>query len=131
MTDIFRVLAESHRSHLNKVMQPGSPEYPEGEWQALKLIESLAEMMIRRTSAALPRGYDLRVSGVNFNRFERSGYRGKLLLKAQLYPAGSEGRRKGLLKVFIHEEDRKGKTKRLARAVYYLHIGRGLNRNVA
>lgn len=128
MKDIFRILEKNKKSHLQKVVPVSSTEFPNSQWQALNLIESSAQLMLERVSAALPVGFSKNISKVRLEVLKDPGGGEKLFVKAQIY---QYNKRHYQLKVFVHEVDRKNRSTKLAKAIYDIDVNSDQTKNVA
>ncbi len=115
MKDVFKILEQSHKAQWQKVVPVSAAEYPSSQWQALNLIETSAQLMLKRMASALPRGFTESVKAVNMDLLQAPGQGEKLFIKAQVYPSG---KKEQTLKIFMHEVNAKGKAVKLAKAFY-------------
>lgn len=120
MKDIFKILEKNNKATLQKTVSIQSSETQNSEWQAIKLIESSAQLMLRRMSEALPLGYESNIINVRLQLFKNLGNGDRIFVKAQLY---QYNKKHFQLKVFAHEIDRKNKSSKLAKAVYDVQVG--------
>ena len=128
MKDVFKILEQSHKAQWQKMVPISAAEYPNSQWQALNLIETSAQLMLKRISAALTRGFSENIREVKMDLLEKPGNGEKLFIKAQVYPAG---RKEQTLKIFVHEIAPNGKTIKLAKAFYKVEIRPQDERSVA
>ena len=119
MKDVFKILEKSQKAQWQKTVPVSAADYPNSQWQALNLIETSAQLMLKRISSALPRGFTEHIKEVNMDLLQKPGKGEKLFIKAQLYPAG---KKEQTLKIFVHEINAAGKTIKLAKAFYAVEI---------
>ncbi len=91
------------------------------QWNALQMMENAATEMRGRLQTHLPENCTENVQQVQMQHFEEMKNPEKVFLKAQFYGMSAD---ELLLKIFVHQIAPKGKTAKLARAVYHLKIGR-------
>ena len=128
MKDIFKILEKDKKSHLQKVVPFSSSEFPNSQWQALNLMESSAQQMLKWVSSALPNGYSKTTSKVRLEILKDPGEGEKLFVKAQIY---QYNKRNFQLKVFVHEVDHKNRSSKLAKAIYDIEVYSDKSRIVA
>ncbi|MGB0177238.1 MAG: hypothetical protein ACPF9D_08730 [Owenweeksia sp.] len=128
MKDVFKILEQSHKAQWQKMVPISAAEYPNSQWQALNLIETSAQIMLKRISSALPRGFSENIKEVKMDLLEKPGSGEKLFIKAQVYPAG---KKQQTLKIFVHEIAPNGKAIKLAKAYYSVEIAPVINNRVA
>ena len=128
MKDVFKILEQSHKAQWQKMVPISAAEYPNSQWQALNLIETSAQLMLKRISSALPRGFSENIKAVKMDLLEKPGNGEKLFIKAQVYPAG---KKQQTLKIFVHEITSGGKSVKLAKAFYVVEIESTANKRVA
>lgn len=119
MKDIFKILEKDKKSQLQKVVPFSSSEFPNSEWQALNLMESSAQQMLKWVSSALPNGFSQTISKVRLEILKTPGEGEKLFVKAQIY---QYSKRNFQLKVFVHEVDHKNRSSKLAKAIYDIEV---------
>lgn len=119
MKDYVRILEKNKKSSFQRVFTVRGEEQSKLQWNALNLMEEAFEDMKARLTDILDPDIESRVSNVKLDIFNELGGEPRLLVKAQLYDSNS---RELLLKVFVHEMQGKGKTRKLARAIYTLQL---------
>jgi len=118
MKNYLRILENSKRHSLHKVIPLRDQPDELSEWQALQIIEDSAENMRHRLQQILPEHLEQNVCQVRLE-LQQKPISAKLFLKAQFYEMGKKDM---LLKVFVYQQTNKGKALKLARAVYHLDI---------
>ncbi len=119
MKNYLRILETSKKDRLHKTIPLRKGAAALTEWNAINLSEQMATVLLNRLQDVVAMDVEIKVSKVDFNLFDKPGKEGVAQLKAQLY---ENEHRKLLLKVFVHEENHKGKTKKIARAIYELQL---------
>ncbi len=119
MKNYLKVLETSKKDRLFKTVPLRKGDATITQWKAINLAEDMASALIDKLRHVLSEDVDIKINNVNLNLFEEPGSEGVAHVKAQLY---ENEHRKLLLKVFVHEENHKGKTKKIARAIYELQL---------
>lgn len=119
MRDYVKILESNKKANFQKVVTVRGTDEAAVQWNALNLIEDASEKMQARLVDMLESNLVLQVPSVKLDLFDEMGKEPRLMVKAQLY---SNNSKKILLKVFVHEMLEKGKTRKLAKAIYHLDL---------
>jgi len=119
MRDYVKILESNKKANFQKVVTVRGTDEAAVQWNALNLIEDASEKMQARLVDMLESNIVLQVPSVKLDLFDEMGKEPRLMVKAQLY---SNNSKKILLKVFVHEMLEKGKTRKLAKAIYHLDL---------
>jgi len=119
MKDYVKILESNRKANFQKVVTMRGVNQPKLQWNALNLIEEASETMKHRLSNILDDYLEIKIPNVKLDIFNQMGTEPRLMVKAQLYASNSK---EILLKVFVHELQGKGKTRKLAKAVYHLAL---------
>ena len=115
----MKILESNKKANFQKVVTVRGTDEAAVQWNALNLIEDASEKMQARLVDMLESNIVLQVPSVKLDLFDEMGKEPRLMVKAQLY---SNNSKKILLKVFVHEMLEKGKTRKLAKAIYHLDL---------
>lgn len=115
----MKILESNKKANFQKVVTVRGTDEAAVQWNALNLIEDASEKMQARLVDMLESNLVLQVPSVKLDLFDEMGKEPRLMVKAQLY---SNNSKKILLKVFVHEMLEKGKTRKLAKAIYHLDL---------
>lgn len=127
MKDYTRILESSKRNTQQRIITIGADEKL-NEWNILRLIEDMCGRMRAHLDAVIDDPWKQRVGGVKLEFTKVSGKGRRLMLKAQIYRVSNQ---ELSLKVFAHEMLGEGKTARVARATYQIHIERNFQQGKA
>lgn len=119
MKDYVKILENSKKANFQKVVTMRGEGQPKLQWNALNLIEEASTQMQHRLNDILDNHLEIKVPNVKLDIFNELGTEPQLMVKAQLYASNSK---EILLKVFVHEMQGKGKTRKLAKAIYNLEL---------
>lgn len=119
MKNYLRVLETSKKDRLHKTISSGNHDGRFTQWKAIRTTEQMADAMLKRLNDILPTELVAKVQNVKLDMMEEAGARVTVFVKAQLF---ATEHRELLLKVFLHQENNKGKTKKIAKAVYQLEL---------
>lgn len=119
MKDFVKILESNNKASFQKVVTMRGEVQPKLQWNALNLIEEASETMKLRLSNILDSYLEIKIPNVKLDIFNQMGSEPRLMVKAQLYASNSK---EILLKVFVHELQGKGKTRKLAKAIYHLQL---------
>ena len=119
MKDYVKILENSKKANFQKVVTMRGEGQPKLQWNALNLIEEASTQMQHRLNDILDDHLEIKVPNVKLDIFNELGTEPQLMVKAQLYASNSK---EILLKVFVHEMQGKGKTRKLAKAIYNLEL---------
>jgi hypothetical protein len=119
MKNYLRILETSKKDQLHKtfLIRKGGATFT--QWKAINLAEEMANTLLARLGDVVSDDVEVKVCKVNLNLFDEPGKDGITHARAQLY---ENEHRKLLLKVFIHEENNRGKSRKIARAIYELQL---------
>lgn len=117
MKNYLKILETSKKDTVHKNVALRKGEKDLSQWNAIKLTEEAADTLLERLQRVLPPELELKISNVKLNLFEKAEGESTLMVKAQLYETEDKHI---LLKVFVHEQTLKGKTRKIARAIYEL-----------
>lgn len=119
MKDYVKILESSKKGSFQKIVTVRGNQKASLQWNALNLIEDASERMKTRLEDILDGHLTMKIPNVKLDLFEKMGEEPRLMVKAQLYASNSK---EILLKVFVHELQSQGKTKKLARAIYHIEL---------
>lgn len=119
MKDYVKILESSKKGSFQKIVTVRGNQKASLQWNALNLIEDASERMKTRLEDILDGHLTMKIPSVKLDLFEKMGEEPRLMVKAQLYSSNSK---EILLKVFVHELQSQGKTKKLARAIYHIEL---------
>lgn len=121
MKDYAHILETSRRASIQKVVPLKSDKAGLSQWNALQLIEDTAAKLRSRLDAILPKELQETVTNVNLEIFNDPEKGLQLFIKGQFYGVT---KKELLLKVFVHQINSKGKSIRVAKAVYQIALER-------
>lgn len=119
MKNYLKILKTSKKDRLHKSVLLRKGDAAITQWKAINLAEEMAGTLLDKLGAVVSKDIEIKINKVNLHLFEQPGTEGKAYVKAQLY---ENEHRKLLLKVFVHEETTKGKSKKIARAIYEVQL---------
>ena len=119
MKDYVKILESSKRASFQKIVTVRENEKASLQWHALNLIEEASERMKSRLEDILDNYHAMKIPRVKLDLFDKIGEEPRLMVKAQLYSSNSK---EILLKVFVHELQGQGKTRKLAKAIYHIEL---------
>lgn len=119
MKNYLRILETCKRDRLHKTVNLRSGNQELDQWQALSLTEEMAGELLARLKGVVGSQLQVKIVNVKSNFFEKSTKDSIVRGRAQLY---ENEHRRILLKVFVHQENGKGKTVRIARSIYELEL---------
>lgn len=119
MKDYVKILESSKKASFQKIVTVRGNQKASLQWNALNLIEDASERMKTRLEDILDGHLTMKIPSVKLDLFEKMGEEPRLMVKAQLYSSNSK---EILLKVFVHEVQGQGKTKKLAKAIYHIEL---------
>lgn len=119
MRDYVKILESNKKANFQKVVTVRGNGTNAMQWSALNLIEEASEKMKHRLQDILEAHLEIKIPSVKLDLFDEMGSEPRLMVKAQLYASNSK---EMLLKVFVHELQDKGKTKKMAKAIYHLEL---------
>lgn len=119
MKDYVKILESSKKGSFQKIVTVRGNQKASLQWNALNLIEDASERMKTRLEDILDGHLTMKIPSVKLDLFEKMGEEPRLMVKAQLYSSNSK---EILLKVFVHELQSQGKTKKLAKAIYHIEL---------
>ncbi len=119
MKNYLKILETSKKDRLHKSIPLRKGDSAITQWRAINLAEDMASSLLERLESVLSADMEIKINKVNLNLFDEPGLEGTAYVRAQLY---ENEHRKLLLKVFVHEESSKGKSKKIARAIYEVQL---------
>ena len=119
MRDYVKILESNKKANFQKVVTVRGKDEAALQWNALNLIEEASAKMKHRLEDILDSHLEVKIPGVKLDLFNEMGAEPRLMVKAQLYASNSK---EILLKVFVHELQERGRTHKLAKAIYQLEL---------
>lgn len=121
MKNLKSASAKVRNYTFNKVLDTTASGIQLSQWKTINYIEEAANYMQKRLNGNLPADAEMKIKAINMDLAPISGKGERLLIRAQFFAVD-----KNLLqlKVYLHEQMKKGKATRIALAVYDINITR-------
>ena len=121
MKNLKSATAKMGNYTFNKVLDTTASGIQLSQWKTINYIEEAANLMQKRLNGNLPADASMEVKSINMDLGPISGKGERLLIRAQFFAQNKNALQ---LKIFLHEQMKKGKACRIALAVYDINITR-------